>query len=84
MEECRQIALHVLVEHRFKGLVKASQIGAAIWPQANFKAQGAGAAGSRILRKLIKDGLARWDSRDGDWGYEVTAAGCEAYRKGKA
>ena len=38
----------------------AATIAAAIWPDHEMTAQGAGAAASRILKVLEKEGLARW------------------------
>ena len=55
---------------KYPGLRKASEFGYAIWPEANFTSQGAGAAASRILVALKKDGWVRWSSRNGDWGWE--------------
>lgn len=60
---------------KFGTFVRASQVAHAIWPEAEFHAQGAGAAASRILTHLKKDGLVRWLAWDGDWGYELTSKG---------
>jgi hypothetical protein len=38
----------------------ASRVAQAIWPDADFKAQGAGGAASRILKRMEREGLARW------------------------
>lgn len=51
------------------GLRKANEFAVAIWPEAQFKSQGAGAAASRILVALQKDGLVRWASDGRDWGW---------------
>jgi hypothetical protein len=53
-------------------LVPASYIAGFIWPDHSMKAQGAGAAASRILTRLADKGKARWKSRDGRWGWELT------------
>lgn len=53
----------------------ASAIAGVIWPNHQMKAQGAGAAASRILRRMTKDGLVRWDSSATGWGYVITSTG---------
>lgn len=74
MEEAKRRA----VEHgRGKGLLPASDFAGAIWPGAEWRAaQGAGAAASRILKALERDGRARWrveyqGARAFRWGWEV-------------
>lgn len=47
----------------------ASWIANTIWPGHEMTGQGAGAAASRILKRLEKRGLVRWTSRDGRWGW---------------
>jgi len=42
------------------GRAYASYVADCIWPGHSMKAQGAGAAASRILRRLEKRGLCRW------------------------
>lgn len=78
IEECQRRALEYMSRSRPANLFKASQIGYAIWPEGNFKAQGAGAAGSRILRRLVKTGEVSWEVTESDWGYRLTAAGRNA------
>lgn len=50
----------------------ASHIAGFIWPGHQMKAQGAGAAASRILKVLERKGHAGWVSRDGKWGWVRT------------
>lgn len=52
--------------------MKASQAAGAIWPGVQFHAQGAGAAASRILKQLERDGKVRWSSNGDDWGWILT------------
>lgn len=49
--------------------VPASLIASAIWPDHEMKAQGAGAAASRILKRLEQQGRARWTYRVPHWGW---------------
>jgi hypothetical protein len=77
LAECRKRALQYLAGlHRLE-LTKASAVAGKIWPSVEFHAQGAGAAASRILRGLQKDGLAEWsaDTTRNDWGYRITPSG---------
>jgi hypothetical protein len=50
----------------------ASHIAGFIWPDHQMKAQGAGAAASRILKVLERKGQACWVNRDGKWGWVRT------------
>lgn len=43
--------------------VYASQVADVIWPDHSMRAQGAGAAASRILKRLERRGLCRWRLR---------------------
>jgi hypothetical protein len=52
--------------------ISAATIAAEIWPNHPMTAQGAGGAASRVLKKLEKDGLAKWAQRDGKWGWVRT------------
>jgi hypothetical protein len=72
MPECKRRALTYLQSRRPGELTRAAQVAQVIWPAATFTAQGAGAAASRVLKSLEKDGLVRWISynRD-DWGWEL-------------
>lgn len=70
MEECKSRAIAFLRTQSI--FCKASGVAYAIWPDATFRAQGAGAAASRILKALEKDGLVRWTSDGRQWGYELT------------
>jgi hypothetical protein len=55
--------------------VYASQAADVIWPDHSMKAQGAGAAASRILKRLERRGLCRWIG--GGWVLTVPDAGAE-------
>ncbi len=70
MDEAKRRALAYL---RGKKYVKASCVAGAIWPGVEFRAQGAGAAASRILKALEKDGLVKWSSASdsSDWGWQA-------------
>jgi hypothetical protein len=60
----------------FKELSGAADIARRIWPGNMMKAQGAGAAASRILVGLKKRGMVEWRvSRSGSWGWRKLAAG---------
>ncbi len=67
MPEAKRRVLKFFESH--PGLRKANEFAVAIWPEATFKSQGAGAAASRILVALQKDGLVKWDSDGRDWGW---------------
>lgn len=77
MDECKRRALKYMRDGAYKesNFMKASQAAYAIWPGAGFKAQGAGAAASRILKKLESDGLVKWSSNYDDWGWVLTPKG---------
>jgi len=75
IDVCEHRALEYMSRSKPSNLFKASQIGYAIWPEGKFTAQGAGAAGSRILRRLVKAGKVSWEATNVDWGYKLTAAG---------
>jgi len=70
IEECCRRAFAVL-----SGTSKpASSIAQAIWPEASWRAaQGAGAAASRVLKAMEKDGRAAWivrgEGRSRVWGW---------------
>lgn len=75
MEECKRRAI---AHGAGKGLLPASDYAQAIWPGAEWIAmQGAGAAASRVLVALKKDGRACWaheiksHETIGRWGWEV-------------
>lgn len=74
LETAKARALAYLTKHRFE-LVAASSIAGAIWPDSEMKAQGAGAAASRILKRLEADGRARWtvrgSGRNQHWGWTL-------------
>jgi hypothetical protein len=56
-----------------RSYVKASSVARVIWPGAEFTAQGAGAAASRILRQMGPEGV-YWSSGDDDWGWCLRAS----------
>lgn len=62
LEVATQRALDYLEKHRFQ-LLPASTVAGAIWPDNAMKAQGAGAAASRILKRLEAEGRTRWTVR---------------------
>ena len=47
----------------------ASYVAAWIWPDHKMKPQGAGAAASRVLKRLEAQGCARWVSDGVRWGW---------------
>lgn len=61
LDECRRRAMAGLDRETHR---PASMIAEGIWPGTRWKAaQGAGAAASRILKHLQRDGLAAWRVR---------------------
>jgi hypothetical protein len=61
-------------------LEAASNVAHSIWPDTQFRAQGAGGAASRILKALAVDGMAVWtvDHNGGRWvdsGWAITSKG---------
>jgi hypothetical protein len=53
------------------GLLPAHWVAAAIWPDHKMHSQGAGGAATRILKRLEKEGLARWDCDGRSWGWRL-------------
>ena len=53
-----------------------NMIASSIWPDHRMTSQGAGAAASRILKRMSGEGLTEWysDGRD-NWGWRITPAG---------
>lgn len=51
----------------------ASSVADAIWPTHRMTPQGAGAAASRVLKRLEKAGQARWTSNRHGWGWVLSA-----------
>jgi hypothetical protein len=68
-EEAKARALRCMKDRRT--LYHASQVGADIWPGANLRSQGLGAAASRILKRMESEGLVRQGpSKNNDaWGW---------------
>lgn len=54
--------------------VPASWIAQFIWPFHEMKAQGAGAAASRILKRMEAEKLCRWASIGHHWGWVLGSA----------
>jgi hypothetical protein len=73
MDVCkaRALAYLTLVSGRRGKFTKASSVGGKIWPGVSFSAQGAGAAASRVLKALERDGLVKWTTDGRDWGWEA-------------
>ncbi len=61
---------------------RASDIACSIWPDHQMTAQGAGAAASRILKRMEKEGLVVWTSNRDDWGYRITSMGRRVAQEG--
>lgn len=84
-EEAIRRALTYLESRPRLYLAKASEVAYEIWPGENFlRAQGAGGAGSRILRRAEKANpkLATWTSAGDDWGWKITPDGRAWLRNG--
>lgn len=83
-ETAKERALRCL--HDYGSPVNASWVGQSIWPDNNMRAQGLGAAASRILVRMKKEGLVRWTSQRTlsaeRWGYVLTSNGHSEYLKG--
>ena len=90
LEVARSRALACLAEEaarEYPRLLSAAWVAMAIWPDNQMRAQGAGAAASRILKTLKVDGLVVWEVvRPGEiaesWGYCITRAGAAKSREG--
>lgn len=76
LDECRARALRYLAKQPEGQFASASDVGNAIWPNNEMRAQGLGGAASRVLKTLQRDGLARWGA-DGKtwWGWLITLTG---------
>lgn len=73
MDECKRRVLKYMKANRKRyRFFRASQLAYVIWPGEEFlRAQGAGAAASRVLKHMERDKTVRWSSGDGDWGYQL-------------
>jgi len=71
----RTRALKYLAECHRTELAAANCIALVIWPDHQMTSQGAGAAASRVLKTLAKDGLVEWTSNDYNWGWRSTPKG---------
>lgn len=69
-------------QHRLE-LFPANCVAIEIWPNHEMTSQGAGAAASRILKRLSDRGLARWDSNGRNWGWKITNLGRILANKGR-
>lgn len=67
--EAKQRALAVLPRGKGCRPIPAAWVAQAIWPQHAMQPQGAGAAATRILKRLEEEGKARWDSNRHGWGW---------------
>jgi hypothetical protein len=77
--EAKLRALRYLCSRHRLDLAAAARVADAIWTDQPFlTGQGAGAAASRILKLLEKDGHAEWVFTGSNWGYRATPLGrCE-------
>lgn len=77
--EAKRRVLAYLAKHLRNGeyCIGASAIAIAIWPNHQMTSQGAGAAASRILKRM--DGLVEWTSYENPtrWGWRLTRAGIQ-------
>lgn len=70
MATCKERALKGMRELlRRTSHIKASAVAIFIWPDTEFRSQGAGAAASRILKALEADGKVAWSSDGRNWGW---------------
>lgn len=83
-KDARWRALVHLYHLNLMELTSASHVAASIWPDNQMKAQGAGAAASRILKRMEKEGLVMWTVGKRNWGYRLTPAGRKAAQEGGA
>lgn len=65
-ETAKERALAVLSKRE---TTYANRVAIAIWPNHEMTSQGAGAAASRILKRMEKEGLVRWTSHRIGWGW---------------
>lgn len=49
--------------------IPANGVANKIWPDHSMRSQGAGGAASRVLKRLEKQGKARWTINAGRWGW---------------
>lgn len=72
LEEAKRRALEYLQKSGYP-YQKASMVAGAIWPDTVFHSQGGGAAASRILKALEREGKVKWSSNGRkDWGWGAT------------
>lgn len=70
----RRALQYLARQHRLE-LIPANAIAIEIWPTHQMTSQGSGAAASRVMKHLAKDGHAEWTSNANNWGYRITQAG---------
>lgn len=51
----------------------ANEVAIVIWPDHQMTSQGAGAAASRILKRMEKEELVCWTSHSSGWGWKATS-----------
>lgn len=84
-DECKRRVLVYMASRDRRELQKASRIALEIWPDATFlTGQGAGAAASRILKRMEKEVLVCWHRDYHDWGYKLTDTGRHVQAMGTA
>ena len=83
MDECRIRALRYLAKQVKDRFASASDVGNAIWPNSEMRAQGLGGAASRVLKTLQRDGLAKWGVDGTWWGWLITPAGRKKALEGR-
>lgn len=54
-----------------RGLFHTNEPANIIWPEAEFRAQGAAAAAGRVLAEMKKRGLVVWERTANNWGWRV-------------
>jgi hypothetical protein len=82
LEVAKRRALGCLAVGYRGGYTYANAVAAEIWPSHQMTSQGAGAAASRILRGLEKEGLVWYGSNATEWGWQITAEGRAALSTG--
>lgn len=72
LDECKLRCVSAMQQKPSGTIFRASQLAYYIWPGTNFKAQGAGAAASRILRRLQTENIVKFVGDRENWGYALT------------
>lgn len=75
LKAAQRVSIHIARERALAALsgrpLPAAWVADKIWPDHEMTRQGAGAAASRVLKTLEKDGLAAWRSTRTGWGWVV-------------